>query len=96
MVTNSGAGYSRFESMAVTRWRADATRDDCGQFIYLRDVETGRVWSAGHQPTREPADAYEVLYSVDKAEFRRRDGNLETHLEIALSRSRTWRSARSL
>jgi cyclic beta-1,2-glucan synthetase len=50
MVSHCGAGYSRYEDLAVTRWRADATRDNTGQFCYLRDIGDDRVWSAGHQP----------------------------------------------
>jgi cyclic beta-1,2-glucan synthetase len=46
MVTNRGAGYSRYEELAVTRWRADATTDDTGQFCYVKDLASGRVWSA--------------------------------------------------
>jgi cyclic beta-1,2-glucan synthetase len=85
MLTNSGAGFSSRNATSVTRWRSDATRDDWGQFIYLRDLETGRVWSAAHQPTRAAADMYEVTYSIDKAEFRRIDRGLESHLEVAIS-----------
>ncbi|MGE3239998.1 MAG: glucoamylase family protein [Pirellulales bacterium] len=85
MLTNAGGGYSKYRDVAVTRWRADATRDDWGQFIYLRDLSNGRVWSAAHQPTRAAADTYEVTFSIDKAEFRRRDGNLESHLEVTIS-----------
>ena len=41
--------------MAVTRWREDATCDDWGSYIFLRDVDSGDVWSAGFQPTRRRA-----------------------------------------
>jgi len=37
--------------VAVTRWREDATRDDNGSYIFLRDTRSGAVWSAGFQPT---------------------------------------------
>ena len=50
MVTNCGGGYSRYEELAVTRWRADGTRDNTGQFCYVKDVTTGKVWSSAHQP----------------------------------------------
>src|SRR5262249_3879422 len=70
---------------AVTRWRPDATRDNWGQFIYLRDLSTGHVWSAGFQPTCVPADDYEVTFSVDKIEIHRRDRALEAFLEVAVS-----------
>ena len=85
MLTNSGGGFSNCRDMAVSRWRSDITRDNWGQFIYLRDVATGRVWSAGHQPVRAAADDYEVTFSMDKAEIRRLDGTLYTHLEVNVS-----------
>jgi cyclic beta-1,2-glucan synthetase len=85
MVSNSGGGYSRCREVALTRWRSDTTRDDMGQFVYLRDLSSNKVWSAGYHPVQTEADAYEVTYAIDKAEIRRRDGNLETQLEIAVS-----------
>ena len=83
MVSHCGAGYSRYEDLAVTRWRADATRDASGQFCYLRDVGSGRVWSAGHQPTCAPADWYHALLATDRVGIHRRDGAVETRTEIA-------------
>ena len=58
MVSHCGGGYSQFEDLAVTRWRADSTRDATGQFCYLRDVTDGRTWSTTHQPVCVQADRY--------------------------------------
>ncbi|HMC66382.1 MAG TPA: glucoamylase family protein [Gemmataceae bacterium] len=85
MVTNAGSGYSTCQGSDVTRWREDRTRDCWGQFCYIRDLRSGRVWSAGHQPLCRPADDYEVIYAADKTEFRRRDAGIETVLEITVS-----------
>ncbi|HWG41935.1 MAG TPA: glucoamylase family protein [Gemmataceae bacterium] len=85
MVTNAGAGFSRCCDLDVTRWREDFTRDDYGQFYYIRDLRSGLLWSAGHQPVCRPTKHYEVVYSADKAEFRRRDGAIATHLEITVA-----------
>ena len=41
MVTNSGAGWSTWKDLAVTRWREDASRDCFGSFCYLRDLDSG-------------------------------------------------------
>src|SRR6185436_3926125 len=49
--TAAGAGQSLWRDLAVTRWREDETLDTWGSFVYLRDLGSGRVWSAGHQPT---------------------------------------------
>src|SRR6185312_11988876 len=84
LVTNAGAGYSRANGMAVTRWRADATRDDTGQWVYVKDLATGRVWSAAHQPTRVAADDYRVTFATDRALFERSDGGVDTRTEIVV------------
>jgi cyclic beta-1,2-glucan synthetase len=47
MLTAAGSGYSRWRDLGITRWREDATRDDCGSYLFLRDAESGDVWSAG-------------------------------------------------
>ncbi len=85
MATHAGGGYSRWQNLAVTRWREDATRDCWGTFIYLRERATGRFWSAAHQPTLRKADHYEAIFVQARAEYRRRDQAIETHTEISVS-----------
>ena len=60
MLTAAGSGYSRWRGLAVTRWREDATCDDWGSYVFLRDVRSGDVWSAGFQPAGAEPDAYDV------------------------------------
>lgn len=85
MVTNAGGGYSRWKDLAVTRWREDSTCDNWGSFIYLRDISSGEFWSAAHQPTLKRAQTYEAVFSEGRAEFRRRDHDIETYSEIVVS-----------
>ena len=85
MVTNAGGGYSRWKDLAVTRWREDATRDPWGTFCYLRDVASGAFWSTAYQPTLQPPDSYEAIFSEGRAEFRRRDHEIESYTEIVVS-----------
>jgi len=85
MLTTAGAGYSSCGPNAVTRWREDVTRDNWGTFIYLRDVRSGAVWSASHQPIQKRPQKYEVAFSEDKADFWRNDAGLVTHMEIVVS-----------
>jgi cyclic beta-1,2-glucan synthetase len=85
MVTAAGSGYSRHDHRAVTRWREDPTRDAYGSYLYLRDVATGTVWSAGYQPTaREPA-RYEVVMQEDRVRIARDDHGIQSRLEITVS-----------
>ena len=85
MVTAAGGSYSRWDALAVTRWREDATRDHWGAFCYVRDVADGKFWSTAFQPTLVQPKNYEVIFSEGRAEFRRTDNELELHTEIVVS-----------
>jgi len=85
MLTTAGSGYSRWRDIAVTRWREDATRDCWGSYIFLRDIQTGSVWSAGYQPIGIDADDYEVSFTEERVEIVRRDGDWNTTLEVVVS-----------
>ena len=85
MLTAAGSGFSRWRDLGITRWREDPTRDDWGAYIFLRDIRSGNVWSAGYQPSGVEPDSYDVRFSEDKAEFTRRDGTITTVLEIIVS-----------
>ena len=85
MVTNAGGGYSHWKNLAVTRWREDASLDDWGSHIYLRDLQDRRVWSAGYQPTCIEPESYATSFAEDRIRITRRDRTIMTTLEIAVS-----------
>jgi len=85
MITAAGSGYSRWRDVTVTRWREDPTCDCWGAYVFLRDVSSGEVWSAGYQPTGVEPDSYETTFFEDRVEIIRRDGTIETRMEIAIS-----------
>lgn len=85
MMTAAGSGYSRWREFAVTRWREDATCDDYGSYIFLNDVRSGDVWSAGLQPTGHEPDDYSVEFNEDRVQFIRQDGSLTTTMDALVS-----------
>jgi cellobiose phosphorylase len=85
VVSSAGGGYSRWHDLAVTRWREDSTRDCWGTFIYLRDVVSGEVWSAAHQPCLRVTKRFEAIFTQARAEFRQRHAGLDVHTEISVS-----------
>lgn len=82
MLTDTGTGYSKNKIAAMTRWREDSTLDPYGMFFYLRDVESGSVWSSAYAPLNTAPDRYEVEFADNKAAFRRSDGEIDTRTEI--------------
>jgi cellobiose phosphorylase len=86
MVDNSGGGYLVLDrEFFLTRWREDLVVNKLGTYIYLRDRDSGHFWSATFQPTCVEPDSYEVHFSPDKAEFKRKDRNIFSHSEIVIS-----------
>lgn len=85
MLTAAGSGYSTWRDLAVTRWREDVTCDDWGSYIFLRDASSGLAWSATYQPIGVAAEAYDVTFTEDRAEFARRDDGLMTTIQVLVS-----------
>src|SRR6266508_4860282 len=55
-VTETGSGYTwsvNSRENRLTPWSNDAVSDPPGEIVYLRDDDTGTVWSATPLPIRE-------------------------------------------
>ena len=85
MLTNAGGGYSRRQQTAMTRWREDVTTDSWGSFCYVRDLDSGTIWSTGYQPTAHEPEQFDCTFAPDRAVFRRVDAGIETRTEIVVS-----------
>ncbi len=85
MLTHAGGGWSAWHDLAVTRRREDRTSDFGAHFIYFRDPWSGKVWSPTYLPTCVEPDSYEVTFAHDKATYRRRDDDLESQMQVAVS-----------
>jgi len=85
MLNAGGSGFSRCGALAVTRWSQDATCDASGTALYLRDCDSGGLWSAGFQPTAVVPDSYRVTFTEDRAEIVRADGPWSTRLQVLVS-----------
>ena len=85
VITNAGGGSSVCRGLSVTRQRQDAVCDPGSQYLYLRDVRSGAVWSATYQPMRRDPDEYRTTFFADKAAIRHRGEEIDTLLEIVVS-----------
>ena len=79
-----GSGLSECRGIAVTRWAPDPTSDADGFHLYLRDLEQGRVWSAGFQPTQILPDEYEFVETPGAVEIGRIDGEIESRMTVCV------------
>ena len=85
LVTALGEGVTTWRRLDVNRFREDLSLEMGGIYVYVRDHAKKRLWSAGYQPTRVTPDRYDATFAIDRVEINRRDGDLETVLEVAVS-----------
>lgn len=85
MVTDKGTGYSRTKTADISRWREDPILDGYGMFYYIKNITENRYWSAAYSPLNVLPDKYEVVFTPDKAVFRRIDGDIETTVEVVVT-----------
>lgn len=99
MLTAAGAGYSRWGTIAITRWREDSSTDPWGSFVLLRDKHSEQVWSSTLNPqlperranSRAEKSAFSkntapvAIFSEDHAEFSRQHHDLTCTVEVVVS-----------
>ncbi len=68
--------------MRTSRAGARTERSIPTERFYLRDAESGAVWSAAFAPLNKTPDRYEVEFADDKAVYRRTDGEIDTRTEV--------------
>jgi cyclic beta-1,2-glucan synthetase len=85
MLTATGAGYSRWNGLSVSRWKADPTEDRWGTFIFLRDTASGQWWSATAEPRSIEGEKTKVTFSDEKAEYVKTVGDLTSEVECIVA-----------
>ncbi len=85
MLTTQGNGFSSCNDTMINRWRPNFRDGGYGSFIYIRDTEANSLWSNTFYPVMNEPDSYKVIFSYDKVEYRRTDGQISTSTEITLS-----------
>src|SRR5450432_1988542 len=84
-IADDGTGSSHFGVLAITRRTPDRTRETDSFALYIRDLESGDYWSAGAEPVRHAADAYEAITHEGIVTLIREHDGIRTTLEVTLA-----------
>ena len=84
-LTVTGAGYSAWNGLALTRWNADPVESGEGLFVYVRDLDSRLFWSLGQQPALKVAERYAARFAPDRVELMRLDQGIEARLEVCIA-----------
>lgn len=81
----NGAGWSRWGTAGINRWRDDALRDALGSFFYLRRGPRERVVSITQHPAPDAAATYGSIYHADRVCFDATWPDLQAHVTVWVS-----------
>lgn len=85
IISQNGSGYSwrgNAGQNRITRSFQDLIRDNWGKYIYIRDLESGRFWSAAYKPVMARSDFYRVAHGIGYSRFNQRVEGIESTLTV--------------
>jgi cellobiose phosphorylase len=72
VISQSGGGFSwltHSEFNRLNRWHQDLVQDNWGKYFYVKNEDTGEVWSPTWMPAKTELDFYQVRYGFGYAKF---------------------------
>ena len=72
-VSQSGSGFCWIDNSqlaVITNWQQDFAQDTSGRFLYLRDAQSGDVWSLSPAPVWKDLDEFECRHGIGFTRFR--------------------------
>lgn len=71
-VSQTGSGFTWIDNSqlaVVTAWQQDFASDTSGKFLFVRDTESGEVWSLSPAPIWRDPDAYRCRHGIGYTTF---------------------------
>lgn len=72
VISQTGGGFSwltHSEFNRLNRWHQDLVKDDWGKYFYIKNEQTGDVWSPTWMPVKTELDYYQIRYGFGYAKF---------------------------
>ncbi len=85
VVSQTGSGYSwrtHASLNRITRWNQDLIVDEWGKYLYVRDEDTGKFWSATWKPVCQNPTFYECRHGIGYSTIISRNADIQTELRV--------------
>lgn len=83
LINDRGNGFSRYNTTQLNRYRK-ITKQDYGTYLYIKDLDTNKIWSNTFAPTKIKPEKYNVVFANDRIKFSRTDEKITTQTEIVV------------
>lgn len=86
LATSAGAVALRWRGLAINRWSSSERAPSGTDLLYLRDADSGRLWTPTAVPSGQPPDGYWAQFSEDRARYGARlDADLNITMRLQVS-----------
>lgn len=85
VLNDRGIGFSKYKNLQVNRYRK-ITDEDYGMFLYIKNIDNGKLWSNTYSPTKTVPDKYHVSFATDRIKYMREDDGIIVHTEITVAK----------
>lgn len=85
MISQTGGGYSwrgNAGQNRITRCFQDLVKDNWGKFVYIRDLDTKKFWSAAWGPVKAEYQEYEVHHGIGYSKFVQKVNNIKSEMTV--------------
>ncbi|SMX25764.1 GH36-type glycosyl hydrolase domain-containing protein [Boseongicola aestuarii] len=84
-LSSGGSGGLRWRHYALTRWRPDPTHDGFGTWTYVKDAESGRLWSVGRLPAGASCEETKIVFHQHMVEMLQRQEGIAIRTDVMVA-----------
>lgn len=84
-ISSAGSGGLRWRQYALTRWRPDPTSDGSGTWTYVKDAESGQLWSVGRMPAGATCDETKTVFHQHMVEMLQRKEGIAIRADVMVA-----------
>lgn len=85
VISESGSNYSHFDKIMLNKWQIDELNESYGHFIFIKDVDSGNVYSATPAPLYNKCNNFRTSFTPSKINFSNTCGGIQSSLDITVS-----------
>lgn len=85
IVSHTGSGYSwrgNAGQNRITRSFQDLIKDSWGKYVYIRDIDSKKFWSAAWKPVMAEYQEYEVVHGIGYSIFKHKVDNILSTMKV--------------
>lgn len=85
VISESGSNYSHFDNIMLNKWQSDELNEHYGHFIFIKDTDSGNVYSATPAPLYNKCNNFKTSFTPSKISFSNTCGGIQSDLDITVS-----------